>query len=139
MIVLSDEFFVFFFKQKTPNEMRISDCSSAVCSSDLLHALHRAGLKAGVAVNVSALLPADPMFAKHVKTLLTHYAVAPHTLTLEVTESIAMSNQDAAIPAPEGLAELGIDLSIDDYGTGQSTLSYLKQDRKSVVSGRGVS
>src|SRR3546814_18409246 len=37
-----------------------------------------------------------------------------------------MSNQDAAIPALEGLAELGIDLSIDDYGTGQSTLSYLK-------------
>src|SRR3546814_19877510 len=66
------------------------------------------------------------MFAKQVKTLLTHYAVAPHILTLEVTESIAMSNQDAAIPALEGLAELGIDLSIDDYGTGQSTLSYLK-------------
>src|SRR3546814_11779884 len=66
------------------------------------------------------------MFAKQVKTLLTHYAGAPHILTLEVTESIAMSNQDAAIPALEGLAELGIDLSIDDYGTGQSTLSYLK-------------
>src|SRR3546814_13193573 len=37
-----------------------------------------------------------------------------------------MSMQDAAIPALEGLAELGIDLSIDDYGTGQSTLIYLK-------------
>src|SRR3546814_5638199 len=84
-----------------------------------LQAWQRAGLKAGVAVNVSALLPADPMFAKQVKTLLTHYAVAPDILTLEVTESIALSNQDAAIPALEGLAELGIVLSIDDYGTGQ--------------------
>src|SRR3546814_16606438 len=91
-----------------------------------LQAWQRAGLKAGVAVNVSALLPADPMFAKQVKTLLTHYAVAQHILTLEVTESIAMSNQDAAIPALEGLAELGIDLSIDDYGKGHSTIRYLR-------------
>src|SRR3546814_7680770 len=108
---------IFFCKQDAAYEMRISDWSSDVCSADLvmeralqdLQAWQRAGLKAGVAVNVSALLPADPMFAKQVKTLLTHYAVAPHILTLEVTESIAMSNQDAEIPALEGLAELGID------------------------------
>src|SRR3546814_17076473 len=47
-------FFFFFFKQKTAYEMRISDWSSDVCSSDLLDTQHQA-VRAGIAVGVAAL------------------------------------------------------------------------------------
>src|SRR3546814_1851095 len=49
-------FLVFFFKQKTAYEMRISDWSSDVCSSDLLAALRRAGVRLGVSTHDDAEL-----------------------------------------------------------------------------------
>lgn len=85
------------------------------------------GLQLGVAVNVSALLPANPDFVRRLEELLDRHAGAVDGLTLEVTESATMTDPDAAIAALERLASLGITLSIDDYGTGQSTLSYLKR------------
>src|SRR5581483_7104655 len=84
-------------------------------------------LDLNVAVNVSALLPADPAFIQQLEALLPRYPNAAGALTLEVTESAAMLDPKAAIAALERLSALGINLSIDDYGTGQSTLSYLKQ------------
>jgi EAL domain-containing protein (putative c-di-GMP-specific phosphodiesterase class I)/CHASE2 domain-containing sensor protein/alkylated DNA nucleotide flippase Atl1 len=85
------------------------------------------GAELDVAVNVSALLPADQEFVRRLEELLAHYPdVVPH-LTLEVTESATMVDPEAAVRALDRLAALGICLSIDDYGTGQSTLSYLKR------------
>ena len=46
---------------------------------------------------------------------------------LEVTESAAMTGSDAAVATLERLRDLGVKLSVDDYGTGQSTLTYLKR------------
>ena len=86
-----------------------------------------AGETLGVAVNVSALLPADPDFIARLDILLARFTDAVPHLTLEVTESAAMADPDTAVVALEGLARRGIGLSIDDYGTGQSTLSYLKR------------
>ena len=85
------------------------------------------GLGISVAVNISALLPADPAFQAALKRILAADGFSPAMLTLEVTESAAMSDPEAAIPELERLAAMGIRLSIDDYGTGQSTLSYLKR------------
>jgi EAL domain-containing protein (putative c-di-GMP-specific phosphodiesterase class I)/CHASE2 domain-containing sensor protein len=85
------------------------------------------GHTVNVAVNVSALLPSDPLFPVAVERLLSEYAISPDTLTLEVTESVSLNDPEAAIRALERLAATGVRLSIDDYGTGQSTLSYLKR------------
>ena len=52
---------------------------------------------------------------------------APATPSPEVTESAAMTSSDAALSALEFLRDVGIKLSVDDYGTGQSTLTYLKR------------
>lgn len=84
------------------------------------------GYDLSVAVNVSAKLPSDPNFMRSVKALIEEFQPDRETLTLEVTESVAMSDLEVAIPALAHFKELGIRLSIDDYGTGQSTLSYLK-------------
>jgi EAL domain-containing protein (putative c-di-GMP-specific phosphodiesterase class I)/CHASE2 domain-containing sensor protein len=86
-----------------------------------------AGFDLAVAVNISALLPAEPGFIERLEAVLARHADARDRLVLEVTESAAMSDPEAAIAALERLSALGIKLSIDDYGTGQSTLSYLKR------------
>ena len=48
-------------------------------------------------------------------------------MTLEVTESAAMADPDSAAAALQGWRKLGVGVSIDDYGTGQSSLSYLQK------------
>lgn len=80
-----------------------------------------------VAVNVSALLATDEAFLGEVAALLGRQAIPPELLTLEVTESAALADPERAVAALNRLAAMGIKLSIDDYGTGQSTLSYLKR------------
>lgn len=83
-------------------------------------------MKLCVAVNVSAADLADVGFADRVKAVLARHDVDPRSLTLEVTESAIIRSAANAIEMLENLREFGIRLSVDDYGTGQSTLSYLK-------------
>ena len=46
-----------------------------------------------------------------------------------MTESILMSDIDAAVPVMADISALGVSISIDDFGTGYSSLSYLKHYR----------
>jgi EAL domain-containing protein (putative c-di-GMP-specific phosphodiesterase class I)/CHASE2 domain-containing sensor protein len=80
-----------------------------------------------VAVNVSAADIATPEFTGQVQAILAENGGQPSNLALEVTESAIIRSTATAISVPNELRQLGIRLSIDDYGTGQSTLSYLKQ------------
>ena len=59
--------------------------------------------------------------------MLSEFGLKPALLGLEVTESAIISSRSAAIAALTDLRALGVRLSIDDYGTGQSTLTYLKK------------
>lgn len=79
-----------------------------------------------VAVNASALLAADPQFLQAIEDMIAMGALDPNRLTLEITESAALADTSRAVEALDQIAGHGIKLSIDDYGTGQSTLSYLK-------------
>jgi EAL domain-containing protein (putative c-di-GMP-specific phosphodiesterase class I) len=53
--------------------------------------------------------------------------VRPALITIEVTESAAMRDPERAIAALETWRQLGLNISIDDYGTGQSSLGYLQK------------
>lgn len=86
----------------------------------------RAGLVVRAAVNISALDLAAPDFADTVTGLLRESGVAPDRLTLEVTESALIRSAADVTANLSSLRQSGIRLSVDDYGTGQSTLSYLK-------------
>jgi EAL domain-containing protein (putative c-di-GMP-specific phosphodiesterase class I)/CHASE2 domain-containing sensor protein len=79
------------------------------------------------AVNLSAKLLNSAEFIAALRNLVETSGVAPETLTFEVTESAAMNDPAAAAAALESFKRIGIAISMDDYGTGQSTLSYLKQ------------
>jgi len=80
------------------------------------------GHRLNVAVNISAALLDDAEFV----TLLHARINEAQDLTLEVTESAALSSASRAIEVLAELKASGVRISIDDYGTGQSTLSYLK-------------
>jgi diguanylate cyclase (GGDEF)-like protein len=90
-----------------------------------LKRLHRAGFQIGVAVNIAASSLVDAEFPEFVERLLAEHDMSPHFLTLEVTETTMMTDSARARMVLAGLDELGVELSIDDYGTGYSSLAYL--------------
>ena len=59
--------------------------------------------------------------------LLIETGIAPHCLTLELTESVMIEDVNENIEVLYALKALGVKLSIDDFGTGYSSLSYLEQ------------
>jgi EAL domain-containing protein (putative c-di-GMP-specific phosphodiesterase class I) len=84
------------------------------------------GCPLGVAVNISATLLHDQAFLDRLERLLRGSPLPADQVTLEVTESAAMADPDAAILALDRWRRLGVGVSIDDYGTGQSSLAYLQ-------------
>jgi diguanylate cyclase len=86
----------------------------------------RLGHDLGVAVNLSATLLGDMAFLKKLSNTITSIGKLAQRLTLEITESATLADTQVALAAGQRLKDLGIRLSIDDYGTGQSTLTYLK-------------
>ena len=65
-------------------------------------------------------------FASDVERHLQRAGLPPEALCLELTESTIMSDTRRALNTMRELAELGVGLSIDDFGTGHSSLAYLK-------------
>jgi EAL domain-containing protein (putative c-di-GMP-specific phosphodiesterase class I) len=62
-----------------------------------------------------------------VANALQRHQLPANSLTLEITETTAMSDADASMTVLQKLSEMGVDLSIDDFGTGYSSLMYLKR------------
>jgi len=89
---------------------------------------HQSGYsKISIAVNLSLAQFNDQLLFNKVQQALQSNNIEAHYLELELTESIAMKNAEAAISITRQLTDLGIQLSIDDFGTGYSSLSYLQQ------------
>ncbi|MBB6523736.1 EAL domain-containing protein [Pseudoteredinibacter isoporae] len=85
------------------------------------------GYDLAVAVNISALDLAQKNFDKEVAALLREAKLPNRSLIVEVTESAAVENPQSAIAQLSHLKDQDIKLSIDDYGTGYSSLGQLKQ------------
>jgi EAL domain-containing protein (putative c-di-GMP-specific phosphodiesterase class I)/CHASE2 domain-containing sensor protein len=79
-----------------------------------------------MAVNLSARMLGDKTLPSRVREILDRHGLDPARLTLELTETAALAS-GADIGPLYGLRDLGIRISIDDYGTGLSTLEYLKK------------
>jgi diguanylate cyclase (GGDEF)-like protein len=85
------------------------------------------GLAIPVAVNLSPRCLLDPALVGHVTDVLHELDLPSHLLRLEVTETAVMTDPDLAMTTLTQLHNLGIKLSIDDYGTGYSSMVYLKR------------
>ncbi len=88
--------------------------------------LRRAGHAIQVAVNVGAPDLLDPRFPASVAQVLDRYGVPPPLLRLEVTETVVMSDPERVLRTLGLLRAIGVGLSLDDYGTGLSSLTYLR-------------
>jgi diguanylate cyclase len=78
-----------------------------------------------VSVNVSASDLRDEGLVKIVASALLKRDVPPEALTIEITETAMMSDPELAQRVMQALHDLGVRLSVDDYGTGYSSLEYL--------------
>src|SRR3712207_8861571 len=83
------------------------------------------GRELTVAVNVSPSNLVDEGFPDEVAGLLARHGVPATALVLEVTESLLMADRERAVRVLSALRETGVGISIDDYGTGYSSLAHL--------------
>ncbi|MES1163538.1 MAG: GGDEF domain-containing phosphodiesterase, partial [Rhizobacter sp.] len=79
-----------------------------------------------VAVNVSPLQLLDPGFPDLVVRTLRHFGVPPEQLTLEITESAAVTHLDQAREQIGQMRAHGVEVALDDFGTGFSSLNMLR-------------
>lgn len=79
-----------------------------------------------VAVNISGLHVRHRGLVEYVQDILAEFELPPHCVAIEITETMAVRDS-AAIEILERLARLGVGISIDDFGSGYSSLAYLKQ------------
>lgn len=79
-----------------------------------------------ISVNVSPLQVLKDDFVKNVLTTLIVYKLQPHNLELEITETVFMEYLTASVEKLRQLSALGVDIAIDDFGKGYSSLAYLR-------------
>lgn len=86
---------------------------------------HSLGNSLSISVNLSGRQFAHANLLEQITEILDATGLSPHSLKLEITESIVMDNVESTAGTLKKLQALGVELSIDDFGTGYSSLSYL--------------
>lgn len=79
-----------------------------------------------LAVNLSSINLHDNDFPQQLQRLMEKWAIVPASLQLEITESAMMADAERAHRILDQIHALGVELTIDDFGTGFSSLTYLK-------------
>jgi len=87
----------------------------------------REGSSIRVAINISAYQLRDNGLTARIERALTQHGVPASQLLCEITETVAMEDMKATQRTFDGLARIGVFLSIDDFGSGYSSLNYLRQ------------
>ncbi|GIF06245.1 putative bifunctional diguanylate cyclase/phosphodiesterase [Actinoplanes siamensis] len=86
-----------------------------------------AGRPLSIAVNLSARTLLDSRFPDLVQELLEQHRVEPCQVTFEISEPGMLNDIERVLPTLYRLRDLGVRLSVDDFGTGASSLGYLRQ------------
>ena len=89
--------------------------------------LARAGHPMRISINLSARDIGDTELPDRVADLLRAHRLPATSLTLEVTESAVIGEPEAALQVLRRLADMGIDMAIDDFGVGQTSFAYLRR------------
>jgi diguanylate cyclase (GGDEF)-like protein len=85
------------------------------------------GYDIGVSVNISAASLRDEELPDKIAAVVSAHSVQPARITLEITEDSFIAEPEQAMLVLERLRALGVELSIDDYGTGFSSLTYIRR------------
>lgn len=89
------------------------------------YAWHDSGLDQPLSVNLSACDLRDPSLVDKLQGLFATWGTQPEWIQFELTESALMEDPVAALDAIKRIKNLGVELFIDDFGIGHSSLSYL--------------
>ena len=89
-------------------------------------AINRSGRELGISVNLSTKLLGDRELVGRVAAVLERHSLPARLLTIEITESSEIEQPRHGLAVIRALRDHGINVSIDDYGTGHSTLEYLR-------------
>lgn len=79
-----------------------------------------------ISINLSGQTINDPKLAEYVKRKLSDYALSGDVISFEIAEKAAVANLGQVMPTLASLKDLGCQFSLDDFGTGLSSFSYLK-------------
>ncbi len=90
-------------------------------------AAHHTTASLRLAINISARQFHEPLFCETVAEALKRHNICPDRLELELTESVVIDDLNQAVAKMNSLRELGVHLSLDDFGSGYSSLTYLKR------------
>jgi EAL domain-containing protein (putative c-di-GMP-specific phosphodiesterase class I) len=85
------------------------------------------GYEIGVSVNISAASLRDEELPDKVARCIAAHGVDPARLTIEITEDCVIADPVQALLILDHLRDVGVELSIDDFGTGFSSLTYLRR------------
>ncbi|MDH3355652.1 MAG: EAL domain-containing protein, partial [Chromatiales bacterium] len=88
---------------------------------------HQEGFKLKISINLAVKNLLNDNLSGEVKALLDKHQLSSRHVIFEVTESSMMANPEHAITVLNELSDIGVGLSVDDFGTGFSSLAYLKQ------------
>jgi diguanylate cyclase (GGDEF)-like protein len=80
-----------------------------------------------ISINISPRQFTQPDLVAQVRQIVTETGIDPHTVRLEITESVTAGDAERVVSVLSQLKDIGIRLSIDDFGTGYSSLSYLQR------------
>ena len=80
-----------------------------------------------ISINVSSLQFKNKNFVKYLISIIKKYNLNPENIELEITESVFIDNMEDMISKMKLLKDFGLRFSMDDFGTGFSSLSYLKE------------
>jgi diguanylate cyclase (GGDEF)-like protein len=88
----------------------------------------KSGIISGIriAINISPQLLYQDTFTQTVNNLLMKHGCSPDILKFEITEQVVIKNQATSIAKLHEFRDLGVEISIDDFGSGYSSLAYLK-------------
>jgi EAL domain-containing protein (putative c-di-GMP-specific phosphodiesterase class I)/CHASE2 domain-containing sensor protein len=89
-------------------------------------ALARDGHEFSVSVNISAQLLRNPRLPRMIADSLAAHDLAPERLVLEITETDRLERSNRTVQMMEALVASGLRISIDDFGTGNATIDYLR-------------
>jgi diguanylate cyclase (GGDEF)-like protein/PAS domain S-box-containing protein len=96
-------------------------------SIGFLAELTDAGKPIPISINISAAQIKESTFVQQILDLIDYHQVDPCLVTLEITESLLLSDFQKSNLVMQELSQIGISFSIDDFGTGYSNLNYLRQ------------
>jgi diguanylate cyclase (GGDEF)-like protein len=85
------------------------------------------GLRLRASLNISARDLYSGDVVAHLAQRLHEYAVPPHMVQIEITESALMADPARALATTGRIANLGVEVSLDDFGTGYSSLQHLRK------------